>query len=158
MFPCRRRPRVRLHAPSALFTPKPRRYRASSVDPKAAPPGPSLELSYPSAFGSLKDPFFHFPFRESVWRGRHLLQRSHPQGLATLSVNVKTFKPWKPFSASHALGLNPSKLCSSTAIEKAFPPFLSALALSPETSSASGRRLERLSPAMEAVPLVSRMD
>jgi len=104
MFPYRERPRVRLRAPSAFLTLKPRRYRASLVDPKAAPPGPSLELSHPSAFGSSKDPFFHFPFRESVWKGRRLLQRSHPQGLATLSVNSRPSSPGSLFQPPTLLG------------------------------------------------------
>jgi hypothetical protein len=66
--------------------------------------------------------------------------------------------PTKNLGFAGIIEIDPAKLCSSTAIEKAFPPFLSALALCPETSSASGRRLERLSPAMKAVPLASRMD
>jgi len=114
---------VRLHAPSARFTLKPRRYRASSVDPKAAPPGPSLELSYPSAFGSPKDPFFRSPFRESVWRGRHLLQRSHPQGLATLSVNSRPSSPGSLFQLPTLLGSTLRSFAPPQRSKRRFHPF-----------------------------------
>jgi len=123
MFPYRGRPRVRLRAPSAFFTLKPRRYRASSVDPEAAPPGPSLELLYPSAFGSSKEPFFHFPFRKSVRRSCHPLRRSHPQGLATLSVNSRPSSPGSLFQLPTLLGFTLQSFSPPQRSKRRFHPF-----------------------------------
>jgi hypothetical protein len=49
--------------------------------------------------------------------------KSHPQGLATLSMVSSPFHPWKPLSASNALGLRLSELFSSLVIKKGFPRF-----------------------------------
>lgn len=158
MFPYRRRPRVRLRAPSAFFTLKPRRYRASSVDPKAAPPGPSLELLYPSAFGSSKDPFFHFPFRKSVRRGRHLLRRSHPQGLATLSVNSRPSSPGSLFQLPTLLGFTLRSFTPPQRSKRRFHPLYPLPRFAPKPHRPRGRALSGFLPPWKPRPFSNRMD
>jgi hypothetical protein len=63
-----------------------------------------------------------------------------------------SYNPWKPLSAPHTLGLPPSELSSSTVIEKAFPPLLSALALFTETFPASIRRSDGFLPRWKPCP------
>jgi len=129
----------------------------SSVDPKAGLKGSSLELLCPSAFsgpGTLL--FIPFPGRPKSFCPA--LRKSHPQGLATLSVISQSPNPRKPISAPHALGLPLSKLSSSIAIEEKFPSPLSALALPFKTSSALNRRSSGFLPRQKPYPLCARMD
>jgi hypothetical protein len=48
-------------------------------------------------------------------------EKSHPQGLATLSMAYSPLNPWRPLSAPNAHGLLPPKLCSSSMIREWFP-------------------------------------
>lgn len=158
MFPYRGRTRVRLRAPSAFFTLKPRRYRASSVDPKAAPPGPSLELLCPSAFGNSKDPFFRLPFRKSVRRGRHLLRRSHPQGLATLSVNSRPSSPGSLFQHPTLLGFALRSFSPPQRSKKRFHPFSPLPRLLPKPHRLRAGAMSGFLPPWKPRPLSSRVD
>jgi len=124
----------------------------SLVDPKATLRCASLELRCPIAFIKSRSPFFRLLSKASF--ARCPASKEDPlSGLATRSMSIQLLDPWKPLSAPHALGLHPSKLCSSQMIGNKSPCFLSVPALFSKTSSALERRLNGLSPIWEAVPL-----
>lgn len=110
------------------------------VRPKPKFSASRVSFRGPSAFVRSKNPFFHFLSKASgkCWPA---LQKSPPQGLATLS-RMTLFDPWKPLSASHALGLSPSKLCSAGELKRKFPFSFSVLALFHQTLPAWYRRFD----------------
>jgi hypothetical protein len=69
---------------------------------------PRLSFPDPSAFADEVALLFTwvFPSVEVVFALP--TSKSHPQGLATLSMASSLPHPWKPLSAPHALGLRPS--------------------------------------------------
>jgi hypothetical protein len=118
--------------------------------PRSAAAGTSLELRRPSAFQDSRT-LFSTPCGASGARCP-ATPEVPPSGFGYPLGGVSPSNPWEPLSAPDTPGLRPTKPCSSTVIEKAFPPFLSALALSPETSSASGRRSDGLIPPWKPYP------
>jgi len=143
---------LRLGAPSAFPTLKPRRYRASSVDPEATPPGASFELSCPSASDNPGNPVFRFPFRRSARRDATPLRRSHPQGLATLSV-ASAPRALRAFSSSPRSWASPYEALL-------LPGDRKNVSIPSLRSRASTRNLiglgsapQRFPPAVKAVPL-----
>jgi hypothetical protein len=58
----------------------------SPVDPGAASNGASLRLQCPSAYIRRPNAFSSLRFREAFWKQCLAPKKSHPQGLATLSV------------------------------------------------------------------------
>jgi len=118
--------------------------------PRSTTNGTSLELRRPTAFQDSRTLLFA-PCGASGARCP-ATPEVPPSGFGYPLGGVSPSNPWEPLSAPDTPGLHPTERCSSTAIEKAFPPSLSALALSPETSSASGRRSDGLVPPWKPYP------
>jgi hypothetical protein len=68
------------------------------------------------------------------------LRKEPPSGFGYPLGGVSSAQPRKPFSAPHALGLDPSKFFSKAPVESRFLDLRVARTLFPETSSASSWR------------------
>lgn len=110
---------------------------------------PSRKLTLPSAFVRFRYPFFH-RFRRLKDVGlsfRSLLPR-----VWLPSRGCQHLHPWKPFSASNALGFRPSELFSTVGSKRKFPFSSFVLALFSKTFSAFGRRSDDLIPNNSFTP------
>jgi len=112
-----------------------------------------LELHCLSALKMQRHPFFSSPVSQQRPKGLAL-----PSGSSTLRVWLPSpwrqlRCPWEPISAPCALRLFPSELFSLPGVEKVFPLFLSALALSYKTLPGLASALQRFHPPGKAAPL-----
>jgi hypothetical protein len=82
-------------------------------------------------------------------------RKSHPQGLATLSMAFSSPRPLEASSASHTLGLRPSELFSTSGIEKNVSAFFFRSGSSLPTHFGLAPELQRLSlPPKQPCPLL----
>jgi len=142
MFPSQKRPYFRFDATLSVSHLQAPPDSCVLSRPKATSPSTSLELLGPSAFLSLETLLFT-PYEASGGCCPTSPEVSL-SGFGYPLSDLKSLNPWKPLSAPHAPGLRPSKLSSSTVIEKVFQLPLSALALSFKTFSALNRRFDGL--------------
>jgi hypothetical protein len=122
--------------------------------PYAIKPSTSLELSRLSAFAAQSTLLFTPCLQEASGKQCPVSQKSHTQGLATLSVVSAHSEPRKPLSVPNALRLRPSKPCSFLMIRSPSRMTLSVHALSYKTLSDLIPALQRLTPTRKAVLLL----
>jgi len=127
-------------------------YAMSGVDRR--PPSESTSRKLRALQHSkIEEPLFSSP-HEDVRRVGVLSRGTVPRVWLPFLRPLKFPNPWKPISASDALGLRPPELSSPPVIEEPFPTLLSALALSSKTLTASDRRFSGLIPPAEPYPFL----
>ena len=99
--------------------------------------------------------FFTSPFEEAFEKRYPAPQKSHSQGLATLSAVLCSSIPWVLLSGPNTLGLSPSELCSSSVVGAVFPLRLSLLHFLRKPSPAFYRCFSDFLPLRSRTPFCS---
>jgi len=148
--PRTRQPLVRFDATLASFTLKPRRRRASLVDPRPRPSAPRLSFC---ALQHSEDPGTLLFTSFEASRGRcPALRKSRPQGLATLPA-ASAPESMRAFFSSPRSWASPFEALLSHSDRKDLSVFPLRSCAFPRDLSGLGPALQRLHPAMRAVSL-----
>jgi hypothetical protein len=122
---------------------------------------PSLEAPHvsflPFSIHRMTEPFI----RSAVTKRPRVmpeLRKEPPSGFGYPLGGVSSAQPREPFSAPHALGLDPSKFFSKAPVESRFPDLRVAPTLFLKTSSASSRRSSDRPSNLSRTPQRSRKD